>query len=268
MPFQSTPSAWRETGFFQHGKPLMKFQSTPSAWRETFCTWHCHSGFWHFNPLPPHGGRLVFTGMPRKKPLFQSTPSAWRETIENRNYDILPEISIHSLRMEGDYHALLSKLHGKISIHSLRMEGDTHSLSIQQLAKYFNPLPPHGGRQLVCVQITHVDHFNPLPPHGGRPVPTSQPLMYSLFQSTPSAWRETDTIVVEDNYTTISIHSLRMEGDIWTTRYYGYGDFISIHSLRMEGDVRQKLAVLADTAYFNPLPPHGGRPRWSGGIHQ
>ena len=116
--------------------------------------------------------------------------------------------------MEGDYHALLSKLHGKISIHSLRMEGDTHSLSIQQLAKYFNPLPPHGG----------------------RPVPTSQPLMYSLFQSTPSAWRETDTIVVEDNYTTISIHSLRMEGDIWTTRYYGYGDFISIHSLRMEGD--------------------------------
>ena len=38
-------------------------------------------------------------------------------------------------------------------------------------------------------------------------------IIRKIFQSTPSAWRETDTIEVEDNYTTISIHSLRMEGD-------------------------------------------------------
>ena len=146
MPFQSTPSAWRETGFFQHGKPLMKFQSTPSAWRETFCTWHCHSGFWHFNPLPPHGGRLVFTGMPRKKPLFQSTPSAWRETIMRCfpsstgrfqstpsawretpiacQFNNLQNISIHSLRMEGDSWSASRSPTWIISIHSLRMEGD------------------------------------------------------------------------------------------------------------------------------------------------
>ena len=213
---------------------------------------------YNFNPLPPHGGRLSYVSdIPSCVTI--SIHSLRMEGDTSSGYAFPGKyISIHSLRMEGDYHALLSKLHGKISIHSLRMEGDTHSLSIQQLAKYFNPLPPHGGRQLVCVQITHVDHFNPLPPHGGRPVPTSQPLMYSLFQSTPSAWRETDTIVVEDNYTTISIHSLRMEGDIWTTRYYGYGDFISIHSLRMEGDPCREHGF-RERLYFNPLPPHGGR---------
>ena len=59
----------------------------------------------------------------------------------------------------------------------------------------------------------------------------------SAFQSTPSAWRETRSFHnFRFRHKKISIHSLRMEGDIWTTRYYGYGDFISIHSLRMEGD--------------------------------
>ena len=33
-------------------------------------------------------------------------------------------ISIHSLRMEGDYHSLCRKSSLYISIHSLRMEGD------------------------------------------------------------------------------------------------------------------------------------------------
>ena len=56
------------------------FQSTPSAWRET--TGYSYNTF------------SVF--------LFQSTPSAWRETY-HRFYDSdSVEISIHSLRMEGD----------------------------------------------------------------------------------------------------------------------------------------------------------------------
>ena len=57
----------------------------------------------YFNPLPPHGGRLL-----------------------TRN-SLTPEkfISIHSLRMEGDrmYEGKLA-MDIDISIHSLRMEGD------------------------------------------------------------------------------------------------------------------------------------------------
>ena len=57
----------------------------------------------YFNPLPPHGGR------PRKI----------IAPVDNI------EISIHSLRMEGDNApSLTTQPGGKISIHSLRMEGD------------------------------------------------------------------------------------------------------------------------------------------------
>ena len=56
----------------------------------------------HFNPLPPHGGRLndiVDSLLPLQ---FQSTPSAWRETSGSGDLVRLDNISIHSLRMEGD----------------------------------------------------------------------------------------------------------------------------------------------------------------------
>ena len=57
---------------------------------------------------------------------FQSTPSAWRETPPPSGKTYTAEISIHSLRMEGDDN-VLRQLHPvrHISIHSLRMEGDT-----------------------------------------------------------------------------------------------------------------------------------------------
>ena len=37
------------------------------------------------------------------------------------------------------------------------------------------------------------------------------------------------------------------------------GIFISIHSLRMEGDLFQEVRK-GQCSHFNPLPPHGGRP--------
>ena len=36
-----------------------------------------------------------------------------------------------------------------------------------------------------------------------------------VFQSTPSAWRETTLELICETYGVISIHSLRMEGDIF-----------------------------------------------------
>ena len=79
-------------------------------------------------------------------------------------------------------------------------------------------------------------HFNPLPPYGGRP---------SSKTATCRHWK-------------ISIHSLRMEGDIrWI--FQNGGQCISIHSLRMEGDPAFITSFLP-TLHFNPLPPYGGRP--------
>ena len=168
--FQSTPSAWRETHLSRSAAVSARsFQSTPSAWRETEIT--------------------LIVSVHRE---FQSTPSAWRETPGKPVYTLIIAISIHSLRMEGD----ATGRQGRASPYN------------------FNPLPPHGGRRLYSI----VERIS------------------NAFQSTPSAWRET----------TYSVQTLARSG-------------ISIHSLRMEGDTRSAVQVTAD-GYFNPLPPHGGRP--------
>ena len=78
--------------------------------------------------------------------LFQSTPSAWREThFQKPGFD-RHEISIHSLRMEGDLSVVLLFFH----------------------RTNFNPLPPHGGRHSEESRLDLDANFNPLPPHGGR----------------------------------------------------------------------------------------------------
>ena len=122
----------------------------------------------HFNPLPPHGGRLDKITEQDYADLFQSTPSAWRETILTLGICAAACISIHSLRMEGDCgrQCLVCYLH--ISIHSLRMEGDALRSSRMPDRRYFNPLPPHGGRPIRSWIPMRRCHFNPLPPHGGR----------------------------------------------------------------------------------------------------
>ena len=188
------------------GRPLapmcqmesMEFQSTPSVWRETYQI-----------------GAFFAT------PVFQSTPSVWRETRTPEQLLKSLNISIHSLRVEGDemyrqsaaqqtlfqstpsvwretqtLWAALST--SSISIHSLRVEGD-----------------PRGRRR------------------------TSQ---RQKFQSTPSVWRETLLGVPLPDILKISIHSLRVEGDD-VSRMLLFAYQISIHSLRVEGD--SKIAQLS-----------------------
>ena len=102
----------------------------------------------NFNPLPPHGGRQRTCGVSWSPARFQSTPSAWRET----------------------WNAFCAACEADISIHSLRMEGDIVRKALSARKTNFNPLPPHGGRHIGHRQIdTHSRYFNPLPPHGGRP---------------------------------------------------------------------------------------------------
>ena len=146
----------------------------------------------NFNPLPPHGGRPYKSKAMLAGFAFQSTPSAWRETGRVQCAVVAGNISIHSLRMEGDPAFLLFALWIRISIHSLRMEGDVFPKTYIVHVSHFNPLPPHGGRHQRTAGKSLCAHFNPLPPHGGRPVLTS-------VAGLPEV---------------ISIHSLRMEGDV------------------------------------------------------
>ena len=150
---------------------------------------------YHFNPLPPHGGRRPKKGHKKIPPnLFQSTPSAWRETrIYNVDFYILPlfqstpsawretmrtitspnnkHISIHSLRMEGD-HKHDGKHKGLFTFQSTPSawrETSAESVRNSQPAN-FNPLPPHGGRHTPFGKLyLTLSDFNPLPPHGGIP---------------------------------------------------------------------------------------------------
>ena len=80
----------------------------------------------HFNPLPPHGGRLISMLTGGNTRTFQSTPSAWRETSAPKEITKNIDISIHSLRMEGDAIFIYNWYIVCISIHSLRMEGDPY----------------------------------------------------------------------------------------------------------------------------------------------
>ena len=123
----------------------------------------------NFNPLPPHGGRPC---------QLDGSMAGFR-------------ISIHSLRMEGDFYSAKFFRSSVISIHSLRMEGDYACAGVSAGLYNFNPLPPHGGRHLQSALILSQRYFNPLPPHGGRPYGHYMAMSTIEFQSTPSAWRET-----------------------------------------------------------------------------
>ena len=146
-------------------------------------------------------------------PIFQSTPSVWRETLSGFHSFQCFTISIHSLRMEGD--------------------NCSHRVTLQNV--HFNPLPPYGGRpERRCLAMKRFKFQST--PSVWRETFCSSAFRDTLsFQSTPSVWRETDTII-----------PIYLDGSI------------SIHSLRMEGD-RASRTLMGISQYFNSLPPYGGR---------
>ena len=84
------------------------------------------------------------------------------------------EISIHSLRMEGDAERTMEEVRHNISIHSLRMEGDIISSSSRMILVHFNPLPPHGGRHghLICAEWYFLISIHSLRMEGDESPPT------------------------------------------------------------------------------------------------
>ena len=148
----------------------------------------------YFNPLPPHGGRLASAFVDLTNGVFQSTPSAWRETpVTGTTAPYTSEFqSTPSAWRETSFSSRDSTRLHLISIHSLRMEGDDNRQSLSHAPAYFNPLPPHGGRLTTRPAFPRfIIYFNPLPPHGGRLQPCTADVTALVFQSTPSAWRET-----------------------------------------------------------------------------
>ena len=213
-------------------------------------------------------------------------------------------ISIHSLRMEGDPAAIYVHHRKAISIHSLRMEGDRFNTSCAARCSNFNPLPPHGGRPAVAEKTQNNVVFQstpsawretrffarqqlelPISIHSlrmeGDCIAAAEEIVLILFQSTPSAWRETSSfsggsqnfafqstpsawrettiIAVQFRSRTISIHSLRMEGDDPLSGFINLVStlFQSTPSAWRETSVSHIITNFL--YYFNPLPPHGGR---------
>ena len=148
----------------------------------------------------------------------------------------------------------------------------------------FNPLPPYGGRRITTAKsfATYAISIHSLRMEGDcdlhRQRGRQRISIHSLRMEGDDLCREYGLSVI------ISIHSLRMEGD---QQIFGrtLKSIISIHSLRMEGDIIQDVCfhtvpefqstpsvwretlreqtATGGTADFNPLPPYGGRPRYS-----
>ena len=93
------------------------------------------------------------------------------------------------------------------------MEGDCVSLLVSWIQSLFQSTPS-------AWRVTNVH----------TPVTPS-----SAFQSTPSAWRVTLLLHFRNRSASISIHTLRVEGDAGG-RGGAVRDGISIHTLRVEGD--------------------------------
>ena len=196
--------------------------------------------------------------------LFLSTPSGWRATAKHAMFTFVSFISIHALRVEGDFRPGRDRLHAAaISIHALRVEGDRNirrglcdglQISIHALRVEGDPLHPSTAG---CPTW----NFYPRPPGGGRPCGRR-------YVDNRNGQISIHALRVEGDYKAIravrhrliSIHALRVEGDATGTYSYTLAPTISIHALRVEGDDTSK-ALKKTGRHFYPRPPGGGRQR-------
>ena len=117
------------------------------------------------------------------------------------------------------------------------MEGDRGAADPGCKTAYFNPLPPHGGRHKASKIFRKVIGISI---HSLRMEGDAVPSLaraYLVFQSTPSAWRET-AAVTEIVRLAMDFNPLPPHGGRPCFRFgISIDVFISIHSLRMEGDL-------------------------------
>ena len=194
--------------------------------------------------------------------VFLSTPSGWRATRRRRAF-ARRGLHFYPRPPGGGRPATVFRTSKgqSISIHALRVEGDSPPPQNGGSRKHFYPRPPGGGRLALPVNIrirlqflstpsgwraTAVSgegiknwkNFYPRPPGGGRLVRAEAVAPLSEFLSTPSGWRATCCILLLSVRFCISIHALRVEGDLQVIRVSPAGK-----------------------VDFYPRPPGGGRRR-------
>ena len=150
---------------------------------------------------------------------------------------VVPSISIHALREEGDRPpaselGLCENFYPRpprggrpagirrawqripISIHALREEGDAGSRYSPRLQQYFYPRPPRGGRRNRSTTRRPARRFLSTP-SARRATGGNFTAFHALgkFLSTPSARRATWLSSLSARRWRISIHALREEGD-------------------------------------------------------
>ena len=168
--FQSTPSVWRETNEYSHlSLPCSVFQSTPSVWRETQAATTLLMAI-VFQSTPSVWRETGQRRSGQAGSIFQSTPSVWRETS-----------CVDSLKSAND-----------ISIHSLRVEGDLFDAPMDLTVRRFQSTPSvwrETPSNSPSASITFP--FQSTPSVWRETIRAGQRHVHSGFQSTPSVWRET-----------------------------------------------------------------------------
>ena len=147
----------------------------------------------------------------------------------------------------------------EISIHALRVEGDfKHSYFIRADCNFY-PRPPGGGRLVSALgdRVDDLISIHALRVEGDKGFldfgETVEISIHALRVEGDYTFRRTGL-----RHRQISIHALRVEGDPQRRRRVFLGYDISIHALRVEGDDRRQ----KDEGYlsnFYPRPPGGGR---------
>ena len=103
----------------------------------------------------------------------------------------------------------------EISIHALRVEGDPGLWFIGcYCVKYFYPRPPGGGRlEYINKKVNEFKFLST--PSGWRATTRFSDISATvIFLSTPSGWRATADLRDDAQSLYISIHALRVEGDV------------------------------------------------------
>ena len=147
-------------------------------------------------------------------------------------------ISIHALREEGDAWKSFARFSRsyfyprpprggrrsrraahvrplEISIHALREEGDLRVRTCVTIYRYFYPRPPRGGRRQLSRVPFALLLFLSTPSARRATNVRDQTDTNLIFLSTPSARRATNFRETATAKTTISIHALREEGDVF-----------------------------------------------------
>ena len=173
----------------------------------------------HFYPRPPGGGRPGVILYCSSMSTFLSTPSGWRATY---NYDLRDLAAVAFLSTPSGWRATLelSRVFSKVSYFYPRPPGGgrlPYRFRRPLPPRNFYPRPPGGGRQNPIKIKIVIIYFYPRPPGGGRrDISRNYRLGGFYFYPRPPGGGRLCAKRALSAEKSISIHALRVEGDLQT----------------------------------------------------